>query len=535
MRTFKIISCLVLFVSSSCGDYSVNTLATGEAVTALPEARLQTVLSHKQSGISYSDMDRDEALPWGPSGIHKVSNGYAISDGVGRKVIVLDENLAYVKAISLGDSLTNVLSVVQIGDDLAVLDDASQEPTVVMVAKDGSIKKLTIPKLHSSPPSGLLADDLGLILEYGGGEKLFRISGRGGLLTAEPTNGYRWGGHTFELDDLHDTYSHERILLIDQKPVNIRVQNHLGAAHLLGPSGDGGVFVLVEDVTISPVVNVEQTVWHVLLSGDIASVAKVPISERLIPVGHGVAIGKDYQPIALVTKYDTLEFWSLSKAEPSLLDKRPVKPLPSGTAADVAVSSSALVYAGGGCLTSAQMQSNALEYLNNNVNISAASIENNGSCTSRIKPRYLGGAGCYTSVSYGWGDWRKPADFNAAMLAGSKAGNINDGGYFLSCSYGIDCSGFVGRVWGIPDATTKPISTSNIKSTYARAMTPIPVMGDVFNKAGSHVVVFVSNATNGIYAYESTAKNNWDRVVYDYRSWSELAGYEALRSMASCF
>jgi hypothetical protein len=73
---------------------------------------------------------------------------------------------------------------------------------------------------------------------------------------------------------------------------------------------------------------------------------------------------------------------------------------------------------------------------------------------------------------------------------------------------------------------------SHIKSiqlyTFALAL------GDALNKVGSHIVIFGSNATNGLYTYESTHENNYDRVVYMYRTWSSLSGYQPIRSATSC-
>jgi hypothetical protein len=59
-------------------------------------------------------------------------------------------------------------------------------------------------------------------------------------------------------------------------------------------------------------------------------------------------------------------------------------------------------------------------------------------------------------------------------------------------------------------------------------------LGDVLDYPGVHVVVFVSNATNGINTYEATAYLYYDRVVYIYRPWSTLTGYIPYRSKTSC-
>lgn len=201
----------------------------------------------------------------------------------------------------------------------------------------------------------------------------------------------------------------------------------------------------------------------------------------------------------------------------------------------IAQTSQGLVDSSIGCLTSAQMVGNAQEYLNNVVYIGNASINNNGQCTIRQKPTYLQNAGTYGSVPYAWGKWEKPGVFNNAIWNSGKAGNRNTDQPTQFCAYGVDCSGFVSRLWGIL-AQEKP-GTTTLWDKYRKPMGQMSFAlstGDALNNPGWHVMMFSSNGANGIWAYESVKENGIDRAVYDFRTWSFLAAYKPMRSITSC-
>jgi hypothetical protein len=113
------------------------------------------------------------------------------------------------------------------------------------------------------------------------------------------------------------------------------------------------------------------------------------------------------------------------------------------------------------------------------------------------------------------------------MAAGGQAGNMNTNSV-LGCAYGVDCSGYVSRVWG----RTNKLGTSNIPSYASRIDVLAP--GDVYNQSGSHVVIHDAAASNGVYVYESTAYQNLDRVVRILRPSSSLSSYLRYRPTSAC-
>jgi hypothetical protein len=390
--------------------------------------------------------------------------------------------------------------------------------------------------MHQTPPSGLMRDDLGLLLEYSGGEYLYRISENDGTVALSQIEGYTLNGKLCYVEKPEAAYFHERRLHIGDKVVTISVPNHLGSVQILGSDTDGNLQVLVEDVSFSPVITVEQTIWSIATSGEILSVSKVPLDQMAFAIAHPVTLSKQGKAVTLVPKDNALQLWKLAPSHPGIIAARAVMPLPSEAQKvtdSVSFSTHPLFVYSGSCLTTLQMLANINEYLNTAAYMQSANIDNSSSCQVRIKPAYLGGPGTYTSVSYDWGGFDTPSAFVSAMSLGKKAGNLdNSTSSGLPCSYGVDCSGFVSRVWGFTSKYGTSTIMSHIKSiqlyTFALAL------GDALNKVGSHIVILGSNATNGIYTYESTHENNYDRVVYMYRTWSSLSGYQPIRSATSC-
>lgn len=311
---------------------------------------------------------------------------------------------------------------------------------------------------------------------------------------------------------------------INGNRAEIRVPNHLGSVQLLGSDDALTTYMLVDDVQIAPVVTVHRQVWAFSEEAELLSVMEVPDENNILHIEHDVILDKELVPVSLTAGSEKIEIRRLRNLDKNLVMASQVNLLPD----EIGEPTLRLAVAGSGCLTSSQMSSNAWEYYNTYAYLSSTSVNNSSACPGRDKPSYLGGAGNYWSVSYSWGGDDTPAEFVQRTSAGIKAGNMPYNS-LTWCASGVDCSGYVARVWGF----TYKLSTNTIPD-HVMPYTPLLETGDVMNYAGSHVMVFLWNASNGINALESTAYQNLDRVAYTYRSWSSLSGYQALRSETRC-
>lgn len=132
--------------------------------------------------------------------------------------------------------------------------------------------------------------------------------------------------------------------------------------------------------------------------------------------------------------------------------------------------------------------------------------------------------GTNVSVPYMWGGWSSLSLFDQGLLNGVSAGDCNTvgGGSGSSCAVGVDCSGFVSRVWGL----TSKYGTStlpNISTAYSSYSELLP--GDIVNNAGSHVrLVHTLNLDGTFLMIEASASaTNWS-VGYSTYSVNDLQG-----------
>jgi len=144
------------------------------------------------------------------------------------------------------------------------------------------------------------------------------------------------------------------------------------------------------------------------------------------------------------------------------------------------------------------------------------------SCASGYDSAYV--VGDHLGLPYDWGGFVSLHEFGVHIGAGYGAGSPA-GGSVLSCTTGLDCSGFVSECWGLDSklgtATleeaqyTSPISTDQVQP------------GDVFNKANEHVVMFDTKLADGTLVYLEASPPN--TRVNAFSSWAGVQGYSARR------
>ncbi|MCP4805276.1 MAG: hypothetical protein GY884_07995, partial [Proteobacteria bacterium] len=144
-----------------------------------------------------------------------------------------------------------------------------------------------------------------------------------------------------------------------------------------------------------------------------------------------------------------------------------------------------------------------------------------GSCSSSYVSDYSPGA-TYRGIPYDWGGWVTTAEYDSYIDAGYGAGSHSWHGV-LSCTVGVDCSGFVSQTW----QTTHKYSTSTFPGVTSGIAMDDLERGDALNDAGSHIV---------LYAYESDAglpihyEANGALVFVDVdQGWSSFNSYGAIR------
>jgi hypothetical protein len=133
-----------------------------------------------------------------------------------------------------------------------------------------------------------------------------------------------------------------------------------------------------------------------------------------------------------------------------------------------------------------------------------------------------------TGLPYRWGGADAPEAFDRKIASGMAAGSHSRDGV-LSCTAGIDCSGFVAFCWGLEAGhaySTSSLRTIAGKPKYNWFSDMKP--GDALNKAGSHVVLFIGYNPDGTINV-CEASGSKARVVCSRTTWSRFKGYIPLQ------
>jgi len=135
----------------------------------------------------------------------------------------------------------------------------------------------------------------------------------------------------------------------------------------------------------------------------------------------------------------------------------------------------------------------------------------NGAYTSVYVP------GDYVGLPYDWGGYMSLFTFDQGIASGLGAGSYPDDGV-LSCTVGLDCSGFVSEAWATSHYTTSSLPTV---STAIDTASLLP--GDVLNDAGYHVALFSHLLGNGEPVFIEAIGYNVH--VNATEGWSHVDGY----------
>ena len=172
-----------------------------------------------------------------------------------------------------------------------------------------------------------------------------------------------------------------------------------------------------------------------------------------------------------------------------------------------------------------QVISNAQTYMFHQWTATSSNIKSGTSCGGKTiqTPSWVK-VGINTAMPYCWGGWTTTASIQGYLNSGKSAGDNNTATSFgaePSCAVGLDCSGFITRVWGI---TNTKYSTSTLENISKVINLTSVQPGDILNDAGSHVMLVEINNGNGSYQVIESSGKDWKVSRRTYTS-AQLSGY----------
>ncbi|RLC60972.1 MAG: hypothetical protein DRI48_11290 [Chloroflexi bacterium] len=415
MRRIKLFSVFVLLaLLLSVGTGAVTTAQDDDTVGN--EVVFSVPIGSGPGEIGYEGLSI-EMLPWGPTALAVGEDGtFYIVDGANNRIQRYDATGSPLSPINFSDEIIGVIDVEAKGDNLVVLDIAAMTPAVRRLTMDGTlVQSYPIPKTFGDEMlwEGVSGIHIGpggevyVVVEYV--RSVLQLTDQMGapLTTLRSTAGFQdTGGRTYSTRNAAWSVDpHTGGVLVrdpsgDVECITIQVPHTLAGLRYLQAGRDGSFFIVVEELTdADATIRVGQTVHHYDSEGNLLGQARIPLDDFYVLVENGIAVGPDGNVYALVPKQDRVEIQRLtfgSKLEPIPGEE----PVVIDTSASTGVGNLTGTL---GCRSRTSMINVANNYINNLQYLSSVNID--GACEKRTKPRYLAGRGHYESVAYDAGGW----------------------------------------------------------------------------------------------------------------------------------
>lgn len=496
---------------------TIPTIAQKNKVRKMENPYYHTTarISNKEE-IVYEGLDTAEQLPRGPVSLSITDDGnFVVANQVENSAIEIASSGEIIQKVTFKNA-TTIGDAVKVGSEFFALDRNEEEPAILAFSTvTGETRKIS----NASPDAFRFTGWDNGTLNSGDVTRLTKIDGqnvnapnaenveRGDQLKISPGNPFQTEPNRFRV-------WRGGKLLVEQV-----TDFPVAETRIIGSTGKGDFFIMVLELVGKTSLIFDQKILRFDSEGKLLGQARIP-QEQIMPLDNDTALSADGNVFVLMPRWESLDILQLNffeKLEPLVITEEKTGNL-EATAQQTTSSLNAM--------TRSQIASIANSYTNSAAYINSISI--NGVCSGRVKPRYFGSANWYPSVPYSWGGSDNPSEFAAKMNLGNQskiAGHA--AGYYASCTpAGVDCSGFVGRAWGL---SQHPFSTSSVVSSgYAYSIDwTILRQGDALNLAGTHIMLFDRSAdANSAYVWEATTdadSRGWtDRAVYHTRTWSYL-------------
>ena len=183
------------------------------------------------------------------------------------------------------------------------------------------------------------------------------------------------------------------------------------------------------------------------------------------------------------------------------------------------ITAALLLVASAGAIDREAVLDNAAEFATHTWTMSSANQY--ASCSSSYVCDYTPGT-TYRGIPYDWGGWVTTSQYDEYIAAGYGAGSHSWHGV-LSCTVGVDCSGFVSQAW----ETSQKYGTATFYQVSSDISTSSLKRGDALNKSSSHIVLFAYETPGGIPVH---VEANGELVFTDVdQGWSSFSSYSAIR------
>lgn len=516
-----------------------------------------------QNPYVHSTLAKEEVPMTGPTDFTVIEDVFAVLDSNRNSIVVLNKEGDFLKRIVLPHGYYQRLIRLRDNTLVAFAELGVGQSKMVHTNLDGILDEQLIDATLANFSSHLLVDDSGLFMEIHGEldknqlisqqqkDKSLILSLSQTLLKQRraqrikqhclsckpvPAQDAIIHGLRYRID-FAQPFGNEPTLYIGHHPIQLDNRHQHGHTGLEQVDADGTAWVY-ESIFLKKEMP-DTYLWKIDASGKRLAAFHAPRTDSDDYVEHPVAISNDGRVYWMGggktgLLFQELKPLSLAQSEVLLHTLKSSARLPIKTQSPQRVERKVpqAQAALNQCTSRIDMFVNAFQYLYAYVCFTDAAISNDKSCPERNIPAYLSESqgGCYLSISYNWGGFDN-VDAFIEKTSTMKAGNTNTAiAPMLHCAAGVDCSGFISRVW---DLATKYNTSTIYQQTEA-----IPVQemntGDVFVKPGSHVMMFSGWDNDDIVTFESTVRPGKVILSRHHLEWFSKQHYSSRLAFNAC-
>jgi hypothetical protein len=511
----------ILFVASATNfgqsEKAIPTIAPSKAGRKVESPYYRTLIRVPNSSgiVAYEGLD-SEQIPRGPVSLSVTSEGtFVVGNQVENSALEIARTGTPLHKVNFNSS-GSIGDVVKINGEYYALDRSEGQATIV--ASSALTNETRQVALAPSDASRFSGSDLGS--SWDGGISVTTVEGL-------EKNGF--GGDTIERRDglrvssanpFQEDPNRVRVWRGENLLVDYRADYPVAESRILGSIKNGDFFLMTLELVGRQSLIFDQRVLRFNSNGELIGQTRIP-QEQTMPLVNDTALSAEGDVYVMMPRAESLDILQLN----FLKGLEPIVVKEEGNADSRDIPSQNIALAS---ITRSQIAASANNYINSSAYINNTSI--NGACSGRVKPRYLGTAGWYPSVSYSWGGGDGPGEFAGKMNLSKPAGHAS--GSYAACSPtvalpGVDCSGAVAREWGLGGG--HPFGTSTVVSGGYASVIDWTMLrtGDALVWKDHHIMLFDASAdTNNAYVWEATtdpdSRGYTDRVVYHTRTWSYL-------------
>jgi len=490
-------------------------------------------IGSKIDQATYSD-DSNVLLQDGPQAFTVDKSGTIyLLDTLGKKILVV-ENGKWLKTIDISYTLYSNLIEIK-NDNLIILDS---DNVIYEINKEGIITDtFRLPEeLESYEVRFMSALNDSIVLTIASGER-YVIDG-GNEFIAKPITQFSDDPSTGSMD----------VIKNNKKITSIEFYDGKGGAEFLKEDTKGNFYLdVIDEVADSSYVILEETIRKYNKNGTQVGVVRIPLDDYFIYPKKIVHIMDNGQMYVMALKVDCIEIQKVNlkqsyksymkdlkkkAADLSLNEKK--SEISGYSAMDV------VLLAEPGIPTRTQVETRAKAMCNLQWSYKYQNSINPPSLVT--KPAYLANLSFSVQstvyglmgIPYCWGGFdgidRSSSslwsNFSDAMAKNKFAGNVNcpsTSGYKQGTA-GVDCSGFASAAYGL----TAKWGTTTFASKGTAVSTPL--LMDYYVKSGSHIVLFVNNASSTVVNLVEATTDGVSKARSNQRTKTGLSNYQ-LRSL----